>query len=1375
MSIKNKLTKSQVNSIQYETYSTVYLSEFDFPTLFIAKPRLTSFLFLRVGEDHQRLLAVVPYDTHEEHTPKDAKMDDSDNESIVSTIVSEHDSDEEWNVNEILAEWPIDGLPRYLIEWENFDLCEATWEPVENLSNALLEGWEKTKSRDDFDMFKNIRDWKNAVKSKYAAKLDRHRERNRRRKLRGEEETSFMEMEDHLKWADRFPDGEEPSGSVVSSPSVATDIDMDVEVGQLSQHSFDKTQRASVSLSEDSSPKSSRQNSIASVHHPSRPPMNSAATTTTASFTSSTSQKPPLRRQPSKVLVDNKRPPQKPVASSNLLSSKFGVRGPIKRTDGHLRKGQPTKARKTRPAQAFTGNVFSGGTVRKQRTTLAEAAKDSTKQSKLLKPRYVNLIQKAGRDRESAAPARLPTDLISLNPAERSINGLNALPLRPEIPNETVKPLGQNKNSTETIPEAQKSRPKKSISWGTVEEATIPARGEREESLFLREDSLIRATTPIKIEDDSREAEKNTGPQSESTFQTKASDNQECWAGRAPVMNDESSSSNKSITTEVQFGPGSRETFSVIFERDEDQNGQPWSGIFEQHPILIFTHSCTTRDFWSQETALVAAKLGTGSVKSIGDPDSLATVANWLCVRSVGVLLYHQELCIFLYASFKESVLLHYYLFRSSPHLTTRSLAPIVLPEGVGGGDVLPQMIPTVFNRLLGFQYERLLPEKALMDYSNHNFFLVFPTNAVEEAHFLSGWLRSCNPQCRLLSSLTTGHWASFRKLDQGVVIVHEEAIWATRLFPSVWTVLHNVPNFNFRLFSISLQPAPFYPSLGQPSRIGDVTLQTICGQKKAVLVTPSFVISQPQQAWAFFKWAYKYWQQHRGAFTLILCADFENWIHEVAIVVKEDWETRLESTRVREEDKATAEKEIDALFKCLQHVRGLVGPLDDDQSIVVFAPNLIDGNDEQSLVNWFGWWSILNLDQYRHFTVLGSSPDAGIQRLTHQIRIPEYAPSTLGNPDDVWGKINPAASSLVVQNQSAVERAPQRRLHLVPRDDGASFKRFLGQLESDIRDRDWGPQTVFNRPVSHWNIDMAHDFSEFDTYDRCLRYFNGRIHGPTFINTGVAFCYTIEGSWKYGDNRETTNKNRRPWIAVYRPINIAKKPWRAMELIIWDPVMKMPDNDPYVYDGQLIEAQREMIRLAEGPHNKLPLRKVWIRGPDVIPQGLTDPVDITIHQLQHLMKNLRESIPAVLPAMVTQGWREVKSGNAPTRSRPPSPEAMDVDEPTGADDTADDAADEDLKIVFHAPRGKNMDRPTKCKNRLFMHCANKRSDGYRGRTMNFVFRPTLEWYDEQVKEGRGFEHIRVMQWPAFFSKHLIEVPERPDVGSKKRGKEARK
>ncbi|KAF9761160.1 hypothetical protein IL306_003938 [Fusarium sp. DS 682] len=1299
-------------------------------------------------------------------------MDDSDSESIVSTIVSEHDSDEEWNVNEILAEWPIDGLPRYLIDWENFDLCEATWEPAENLSDPLLEGWEKTKSREDFDMFQNIRNWKHAVKTKYLAKLQRHEERNRRRRLRGEEETSFTEMEDHLKWADRFPDNEEPSGSVVSSPSVTTDNDLDVGGEQQLQPSFNKRQMSTASLSDDNSPKSSRRSSAASVLQQTRPSMNSIATPTTITSTSSISQKPPLRRQSSNSLVDKKKPQQNPV-SSNTLSSKFGVPGPVKRTDTQISKGQPTKARKTRPAQAFTGNVFSGGIVRKKRTTLAEAAKDSTKQPKLLRTRYTRIIEKAGRDQESAAPARVPADLISLNPAERSTASLNTLPLGPERPknfHDAVEPTRHDKNSGEVNRGAPKPKPRKSISWGTVEEALIPARGdpmefEREDSLFLREDSLARSLSPVKIEKGLPEAGSSTDSHPALTFQTRASNNQERWAGSTPFMNAESNASNKSITTEVQFGPGSRETFSVVFERDQDQDGQPWSGIFEQHPILIFTHSCMTQDFWSQQTALVAAQLGTGSVKSNGDAASLATVANWLGPRSAGLLFYHQELCIFLHSSLQESGLLKYYLFRPSAALTTRSLAPIVLPEGLGSGDVLPQMIPTVFNRLLGFQYEQLLPEKGLMDYSNHNFFLVFPSNAVEEAHFLSGWLRSCNPQCRLLSSLTPGHWSSFRKLDQGVVIVHEEAIWAIRLIPSVSTLLQHAPNFNFRLFSISLQPSPLYPSLGQPCRIGDVTLQTICGQKKAVLITPSFVVSQPQQAWSSFKWAYKYWQLRRDQFRLVVCSDFEIWLYELAAEVQEDWEIHSRRTRVRKEDRETARKEIEALYKCAQIVQQITASSDE---ALVFAPDTIDGNDEQSLVNWFGWWSILNLDQYRSFTVLGSSPNAGIPGLTRQIKIPRYTPSTLGNPDDIYGKLNLAGPSQVLtQNQSTVGTAFQKKLQMIPRDDDVSFMRFLEQLEHSILGSVWRPQTVFIYPVAHWNVDMAREFSDshtrFETYDRCLHFFRERIRPNNFHNTGVAFCYTINGSWKPGDNQKDTNKNRRPWIVVYRPVEPFRKPWREMELMIWDPLRKiMPGDNSDVYEGELIEAQREMIRLAGEFLDRLPLRRVWIGGQGEIPRGPTDPVDITLNQLRLFMEDLKLYIPARTKALISRGWKVVIPGNAPMRRRlssSMSSEPMDIDEASDIDEHTDTnaMADEGLKIVFHAPRGKHMDRPTKCKNRLFMHCANKRSEGYNGRTMNFVFRPTMDWYDEQVEEGRGFEHIKIMPWPAFFTKYGLE------------------
>ncbi|KAF4335559.1 hypothetical protein FBEOM_10595 [Fusarium beomiforme] len=1311
-------------------------------------------------------------------------MNDSDSDSIVSTIVSEHDSDEEWSVSAILAEWPIDGLPRYLIDWENFDLCEATWEPAENLSGPLLEGWEKKKSRDDFDMFQIIRNWKHAVKTKYQAKLRRHNERNRHRRLRGEAETSFTEMEDHLKWANRFPDYEEPSDSAVSSPSVTTDNDMDVGVEQPLQPSFNKRQMSTASLSDGNSPISSRRNSATSVHQQTRPLMNSVSTPTGLSSTSSTTQKPPLRGQSSSSLIEKKKPPQKPVSSSTL-SSKFGVRGLIKRTDSQIRKGQQTKARKTRPAQAFTGNVFSGGIVRKKRTTLAEAAKDSHKQPKLLKSRYQNIIRKAGRDKESTAPPRVPQDLISLNPAERSSGSLSTFPLRPERPktlDKIVEPVRHDKKSAEVNQGAAKPKPRKSISWGTVEETIIPARGEgefeREESIFLRDDSLVRSESsiPIKIEKIPREAGSSTDSHSASAFQTKASNNQERWAGSTPFMNVESNPFNKSIAIEVQFGPGTRETFSVVFERDQDQDGQPWSGIFEHHPILIFTHSCMTQDFGSQEAALVASQLGTGSVKSNGDATSLATVTSWLCVRSVGLLFYQQELCIFLYSVLQQdSVILKYYMFRPSAALTTRSLAPIVLPEGLGSGDVLPQMIPAVFNRLLGFQYESLLPERVLMDYSNHNFFLVFPSTAMQEADFLNGWLRSCNPQCRLLSSLTPGHWASFLKLNQGVVIVHEEAIWAIRLFPSVRNLLRNASNFNFRLFSISLQPTPLYPSLGQPCRIGDVTLQTICGQNKAVLVTPSFVVSQPQQAWAFFKWAYKYGKFHRYQFRLILCSEFESWLYQLAGEVQEDWEANSRRTRVRKEDIEEAQKEIEALYKCALMVSQITGSSDE---ALVFAPDTIDGNDEQSLVNWFGWWSILNLDQYRHFTILGSSSNTSVRRLTRQIEIPRYLLSTVGNPDEIYGRLNLAGPSLVpTQDQSAVGTTFQKRFQMVSYDDDVSFMRFLEELERGIRLSDWSPQTVFTSPVAYWNVDMAREFSNtrnaFETYDSCLRYFKERIDTSQghnyYVNTGVAFCYTIEGSWKSGDNLAQMNQNRRPWIVVYRPVEPFRRPWHDMELLIWDPFRKTtPGQESDIYEGDLLQAQHEMIRVARGLYDARPLRRVWIRGLEESPQGLIDSVDITLQYLQLFMKDLKRHLPVTTRAMVARGWNIVQPGNVPIRRMSSSStEPMNIDESSDFDELTDTNAmpDEGLKTVFHAPRGKNTDRPTKCKNRLFTHCTIKRSEGYKEETLDFIFRPTPEWYDEQVQEGRGFEHIRVMPWPIFFTKYAIEDPQLVGTG----------
>ncbi|KAF4441375.1 hypothetical protein F53441_12052 [Fusarium austroafricanum] len=1301
-------------------------------------------------------------------------MDDSDKESIASTIQSEHGSDQEWNVIGILAAWEVDSCTRYLILWEGYPLFDATWEPRDNLNDGLIEEWEETRTQQGFDMFQNIRDWKDAYKTQYFEKLDRHQTRNRLRKQRGLRQTTWNSYrEKQLEWINQFPDSD-PSGSTVSSPSVITDNDTDVGAGELPQYPFPKGKLSTASLSEDNSPSSSRRNNVVSTHKQTLAQIGSTAP--------STGQKQAPTRQSSNASIEKKRPQQKSASTSSLLSSKFGHRAPLKRTGTQIRKGQLT-ARKTQHSQAFTGNVFSGGTVRKKRATLAEAAKDPTKQPKLMRHRYARIIEKAGRDREGAAPARLPSDLISLNPAERHMGSLNVSD--PEVADTTgIRSLNDgdklaqhDENSPEANQEASTPKLKKSISWGAVQETIIPATEEpmefeREPSLFLRSESLPRAVSPLKTDEGSPDAETPTESSPELSIHTKTSSKHVRWTENAPTINDGVCPSSQRVITDVQFGPGNRETISVVFERRQPQNEQPWPDLFGEEPTLIFTHTCLAQDFWSSESNLAAVKLATGSVTGNGDPTSLATVANWLCMRSLGVLLYHRDVCIFLHMSPQmqpqtrpAADVLQYYLFLPTPHFTTRSLAPIVLPEGIDSGDVLPHIVATVFNRMLGFHYEQLLPEAAPLTPSKHNFFLAFPPSAYQDAEFIAAWLRYCNPECRILSSFFPGHWRSFLKLEQGVVIVHEEAIWALRLFPGVRIPLHSASGFSFRLFSKSVQPLPLYPSLGQPCRTGDVTLQPLCGQRKAIMVTPSFVVSEPQQVWRLIKWFSKYQGERHDSVRLVVCADFETWLLRVATDI-EDWAIHSRRTRVRQEEREAALKDLEALFKSWALIRTLLAPSNEEQTAFVFAPQSIDGNDEQSLVNWFGWWSIMNLDEYRKFFVVGSHGDADAQSLSRYITVPEYTTPTFASPDDIYGIDRADSSRAVSQEEHSAACGPamdqpQKKLRSIPGDDAASFAAFLQKLEQNVRGSEWSPQTIFHFPVAHWDADMACAFSghssEFASYSKCLHYFKEKVHGPSWLNTGVALCYTIEGNWSPGGNPGNTNKNRRPWIVAYRPIEMFKKPWDGMELIIWDPIKRIQDGEAEIYEGDLIEAQRQMIRaVRNGLDHLLPLRRVWIGGHST-PQGLLHPIDITIYQLQGFMEDLKMTIPAPTHSMMARGWKVVQRGHAPRMARQPSPEPMDIDAIT----------DMELKTVFHPPRGKQLDRPTNCENHLFQHCTNKKTNkGHRRDPIMYTFRPTTVWYKEQVEEGRGFEHIRITDWQSFFEKSKIDDPTLARTGS---------
>ncbi|RGP66463.1 hypothetical protein FLONG3_8900 [Fusarium longipes] len=1286
----------------------------------------------------------------ESTSDSDVVMKDSDQESIASTIRTEHDSEDEFNVTAILAEWEVEGSLRYLIEWEGYDLSDATWEPRENLPDELVDEWEKTKANEEIDLYQRIRDWKNAWKAAYAKKRRRHNERNIERMRRGREPHSFERLEELLKWVEGFPDGKESSASAASSPPI-TDGDSDAGGGQPLRPLSEKRKISGANSSKESSPNASRRSSTPSA---SKLPLTRVDSTASShSYTQATRE----RSNDSSAAVRTSR---------NKLLPRSGQSRLLKRTDTQSGKLRLT-ARKTQTAQAFTGNVFAGGKERKRRATLAEAARDPTKTPKFFNSfRKKRIVEKAGHDRDAVAPPKMPSNLISLNPAERNVEA-------PSIPNPGA---GKDHSSTESsvkIPRhdgifsqaGQKNKPKKSISWGSVEKTTFqePTEYVREHSLFLRDGTATPEIPWVMKEEWAIDALPAETPPLNPTIQPKTSGskpNTSLIRGNDYISTDERDSNplNRTITTSVQFGPGAQGIISVTFERREPQNELPWPAVFENMPTLIFTHTCMVQDFLSQESVLAADKLGNGLVVNNDDGTGLDAVANWLRARSLGALLYRHDLCILVHmqlqpqaraqATTVESPQLHYCLFRPALHFTTRSLAPITLPENLDNERLQPQTTSTVFSRLLGFQYEQLLTEEALAKPpSKHAFFLAFPPNTAQEAQFLCTWLRSCNPKCRILSSFFAGHWQTFLRLEQGVVLIHEEAIWSIRLFPNVNKLLYTSSNFSFFLFSKSLQSSPMYPSLGQPHRIGDVSLQPLGGQKRAaLLVTPSFVVSQPQQVWNFFKWFWKAWSDARSHFSVVLCAGFDSWLLEVAAKKETSW---LRAP-AQETQKARVTKELECLYKTRECVRKIQDMSNEEQAGLILGPEFVDSNDEQSLVNWFGWWSIMNLDRHRRFTVIGSS-ETDLERFTHCTTRPAFSVTSTSTVVDSQGPERADAPQTALQEKQPAGSESQRRFKTIPDDTSRSFEIFLERLSSDL------PRfvTIYPFPVAYWDegtasrLNVNHD--NFKTYSDCLQYFKNQLAHNRF-RTAVAVCYTIERKSSHG-GLEDARKKRRLWIAVYRPVHLQLSRWYTSELIIWDPVWNRSFRDrAEVYDTDLTEAQQTMIEQLRRDHDMLPLEHIWIGGWETDQSSSVDHVDRTLRHLETLMDDWKNSVPIPNGAMRNRGWMAVQSS-----PKSPSSEAMDLDYTTEASDTTD----EELKIVFHPPRAKQLNGETKCRNKFFLHCKNEELRGSPKDAMEYRFEPTTEWYSHQVEEGRGFEHINFMTWEEIFAKYKIEDPKK--------------
>lgn len=620
----------------------------------------------------------------------------------------------------------------------------------------------------------------------------------------------------------------------------------------------------------------------------------------------------------------------------------------------------------------------------------------------------------------------------------------------------------------------------------------------------------------------------------------------------------------------------------------------------------------------------------------------------------------------------------------------------------------------------------------------------------------LSWWVMSCHSNSDIRTSFDAGHWSSFSKLPHGTVIIHEDCLWFIRLFPKLHVLLHGRrASFSFWMFGRSLTPVPLFGSDNlSASPLGDIHLQRVFDPGAAYLITPSFLISEPEQAYTFVKW---FWNIQVKKIDmsrprkLVLCAKPDEWMHNL---LYEKLLTRrtLPDTASQEELQAAgvSDEAFEYRSKTFRVLQQLV--LDatyERTNFIVLAPDSIDGNDEQSLVNWFGHWSTLNIDQFRRYAVIGSGKQTKA-RLSRILRAPNYSKSIIADPDGVGSDLAKSPDSV-----SATSPTTQRS----NRDDESS------QLALDLADitktlrREWCPVRLFWFPVGYSTSDISFQLGDinpryYNNYDQWFNFFWNHYgilcKAKPARNSYAGLFYTFDEQQAL--SRGVSNVKRSPWVVIFRPLNPHIRPWQRSEVFIWDTRYSetIGESKELCY-SDLTESQQQLIEYIRGKtKDVIPLEKVWV-GSFGASAGST--VGDTLRWLDGLLGNVRDWLPAPAKELPLRGWSLV-APEKPSESQKSDEAAIRDDIIMGL--SLQDSTSSTPKIIFHPPSGNNQRPYSKCRNRLYQS-AREADPKFEGKNFEYVFRPTMDWYEEQCEEGRGFEHIKVVPWEEIFEMYKVE------------------
>lgn len=1216
-------------------------------------------------------------------------MDPNDDISITSTE-STVDSEKEYLVKQILAQGKVKGTTQFLIEWEGYPLGRATWEPRRNIPPSLLAQWSKTriKQREGKIPKFDIDEWRVAIIEKLRARCDQLERRNRERQRRGLEiEPLDRTFEDLVAEVNATPEDQPKATGVNSSQSAlqAPQASLQETVSDVPA-SNQRSRRSSIDALFSDSESEIEIDALTAACDPAGEEMTTpnktdeSVSADKAAFENKDQESSSLQQSFAEIAID--------TVPKNLASPVLSTRGPYAPDDG------------------------SG---------LGSDAMDIDDESDNMSP--TTALSQSPNENSSKM-----SDAVSFADKTVENQGIDRLTKRDTAAEEplhqpkTPTTIEENKNrETNSLPSLRPNKPEKRVSFSLKAPTKQPSTNRAEVSLFVPDRSHNQATPTSK---------------SKSSSST----------GKTPIISEENPIRERSDlqdTPKTCIIGSTKLACSFHMASRPDKSQLDFYEKFADQETFEFSHICTAQDLLRQ---LIATELSTGfwllgTASSHLQAKELASVADCLRASSFGLLCRGDGLCIVVYpckspdwqehplpaSPTPENHLLRFLAFMPALNFPPNSMAlefDLKYQSGFG-----------MFDKYL---YQKLLPspdQTAKTQNIPDSFFLIFPSSAKPEENLLCRWLRTFNKNCEIRSCIKPGHWAKFIEGSRGVIILHQDCVQSLHRLPRFHTLLHRRnEDYKFWIFRL-----PFCSPVSEPKSMEDhmeqvgIALDWVFPPGVAILAPPSFFISQPLQAYSFLKWAWQNFASEASIYRhgkLAVCYGMDDWLLSLALEKSEaNFETR-EPKNVLE----TRMRTFVLMKKLLERdTEELTAP-------IASAPVYIDGNDEQSLVNWFGCWSISHIDQFRKFHVLCSD--------NHQ----EHRFSRYINRYDLRDSFARAKSPKGTPIDT--ERA---KFELVSSDSTQCLTTYMKGLSSSTHAGPWIPLVICPWPVQRHGGELRNgDASDWVNY--FAKYLSRTIDGTKSHgrgNTQFALFYIADD-----DNSQTDadyQRSRHPWLAFLRPMELFRKPWTHSELLIWDYRLRDATRESTtIAESELSQSQRNLITEVINRFAKinLPLGQVWAGGFSSS-KSLSNPLDITLEWSKAMLANIKSWLPLNHSQLESRGWSEVRPrGSESSASHSPAR--------TGKAESSDAVeADEDLsgsapRIVFSPPvSGSTPSKPYV--NRLYQWAMATRVPN----ESEYTFVPTLEWYQEQQEMGRGFEHIRVASWKAFFQHYNIEDPEK--------------